>query len=217
MRISKTKTIKRLKKGKLLRPLGYRRVTMLIVSLLSIVAVTGFFAFRYFGASAVSSVRVCDKFFANYVCMSMAPGVSIQDGRYIYGVTNSQSWRWNVVHVNTCGGYVTTTCPFTVGDGLNDKYVGHAIYKFYLKDNTNYCASENNDYMYLRNCNTSDNQTWVGVYHGSRGTWTFVNVQSSNSHSSSGNPNGFVMTDCSQCHMYMSLDNNADENSNWTF
>lgn len=69
--------------------------------------------------------------------------------------------------VNECNGtdYVTTTCPFTVGYGMNTDFVGDQIVEFHFNQNPNYClVSSNLDFSASVLPCGSNGTYWVNDY-----------------------------------------------------
>lgn len=120
----------------------------ILTGLAALVTITGLGIFAFAGpAQATPATMMCDSSggFVLY-CMNNQGGSSANGTAiigYTYGDANDY-WQ-ATLQSSECGdGYVHTSpaCPFVNGSGLNSRYAGMSIYKFY-GPNTGKCVTAN--------------------------------------------------------------------------
>ena len=155
-------------------------------------------------ASAVTQPEVCHDLGNNTArCWNNWGGANGAVNMYNPGVTND---AFQLQLINPCNSNppdtVTPTCPFTVGSGMNNRYLGNFIFR--VKDaNSGFCVGTTGDGSGWEgacgNANAAGAANGVIMVQGN-GAFYYVNRYWSNH---DGTPEGAVDTGCLGCNLLL--------------
>jgi len=125
-------------------------------------------------AQATPNIQTCSNSGPNdaELCANREDGQT-GDNTPVIGWTpgdNNNDFQFETIGQMCNGGHVTTTCPFTVGSGLNNAYNGDLIIQVY-SPTSNSCVGGSSSTVFLAQLTPCQNQQGTG------GGWSTIDVE----------------------------------------